>query len=146
MRTLLTTLTLFITLSVSAQITVEKNEKSITIGKHAPMGITYAQISQTGEVCSFLYKDRQYTQINEYKSFVFLASDLETLYTLFTDLSGKKEGESITVNLELGESLRIEYRKSMGVLYADISHVQKSGVIGQLPYLTKRQTQKVFGQ
>mgnify|MGYP006178404877 CR=1 FL=1 len=146
MKTLTTFILFFITLSSFAQLKVTETKKEEVVGEYNLLGTSYAKIAKDGEYCFFTYRDEKFAQIDNYKSFYFKITDLDSLYDLLTNFTNIEKGSKKTVELENGDKLDIEYKKTMGTMFAEVYHISKSGVIGKLRYLTPKQLKKLFGK
>jgi len=138
----------FVTFSLScySQIKVTETKKPELIGEYRTMGTLFSKIEKfESDVCVFTYKDGKYTQIDEYKSFNFRYSDLQTLYNMFTNFDGINKGDEKTVDLEDGGKLFFKYNKSMGKMYAEVIHYDRAGVGGSIYWLPSKQADKLFG-
>ncbi|KGO94101.1 hypothetical protein [Flavobacterium subsaxonicum] len=140
-------LVLFVTSLASAQLKTSEVKDPVEIGKVAPMGKTQILISQYPDNYLFLYRDMDYPNIDEYKSFIILNTEFEDLYALIAkSFEDKKEGE-IKVELQMN-TIYIKTVKSLGIVNVQISHdVTKSGsVAGRTQFITKKQLDKLFGK
>ena len=146
MKTLTTFILLFITLGSFAQLKITETKKEEVVGEYKLLGKSYAKITKDDEYCFFTYRDEKFVQIDNYKLFYFKVTDLDSLYDLFTNFTNIEKGSKKTIELENGDKLDIEYKKSMGTMFAEVYHISKSGVIGKLRYLTPKQLNKLFGK
>lgn len=144
-KIILITLLAFYTIGFS-QIKVTDLPKKVVVGQSKQMGILFAELTKTGEEYLFLYRDQKFIDITDYKGFNFKEADLETMFKLFTEVGDAKVGDEKKVDLDGGEYLFIEYKKAAGKIYPEIMHVNKAGVFGQLPWMTKKQWNKLFGK
>lgn len=124
------------------QIKVTENKYDL-IGEYKLLGTSYARLMKQDSICVLVYRDEQYTRFDDYKHFVFGQKDLDSIYALFTDFNSVG---SKTVELENGDQLIFEYKKMLSRLYAEVTHIAKSGIVGKLRYLTISQTKKLFGK
>ncbi len=132
--------------SVYSQITVSDAPKEEVVGEYNLLGTKYYKISKLNGICTFIYRDEKFTKIDTYKSFLFRETDLDALYALFTDFASVKVGDEKSVVLEDGGKLIFKYKKTMGKMYAEVYHVDKAGVLGELRFLTPAQFKKLFGK
>ena len=146
MKTLSTIILFFISLTSFSQIKVSETKKEEVVGEYKLLGTSYAKITKDGEYCFFMYRDEKFATIDNYKIFLFKATDLDAMYALFTDFTNIEKGAEKTVELEDGDKLKIEYKKTMGTMFAEVYHISKAGVIGKLRYLTPKQLKKLFGK
>ena len=130
---------LMITSAVKSQIKVEDTEKFQVVGEYKLLGKSYEKISKLDGVYVFAYRVEKFTTTDNYKSFAFRDSDLETLYSLFSDFTDKKKDDSKTVTLETGDTLVFNYNKTLGSMYAEVYHTDKAGVTGKLRWLNQKQ-------
>jgi len=110
------------------------------------MGKSYEKISKMDNVYIFAYRDEKFNTTDNYKKFAFRESDLETLYSLFSDFTDKKKGDSKTVTLETGDTLVFNYNKMLGSMYAEVYHTDEAGVTGKLRWLNQKQLKVLFGK
>jgi|GEM_PF-1756204 len=115
------------------------------IGKTEDNKGLVAELRKNNESITFTYRvlgcEKYATR---FKIFVFRESDLYTMYSLFlTD--EKQNGDSKMVELENGDFLIFEYRKSLGIKYIKVFH-QSNGTREILPEMTNRQIRKLFGK
>ena len=143
---LLTCLIMTFTLTVSAQMKVSDTPKSDIVGEFKQLGTSYAEITKSGNLCTFLYRDDKFEQIDNYKLFTFSAGDLDTLYKLFTDFEGIEKNAEKTVDLENGSKLIFTYKKTLGKMYAEVIHIDKASVAGKVRYMTEKQLKNLFGK
>ena len=137
---------LLVSISATSQIKVENTEKTELIGEVKQFGTSYEKITKSHNVCFLTYRDEKFATIDNYKHFSFSESDLDTIYSLFSDFTDKKKGDSKTVTLETGDVLLINYNMTMGTMYAEIFHTDTSGVTGKLRWLTQKQLKSLFGK
>lgn len=135
-----------ISLISNAQIKVTENTKPEKIGEYKQMGTLYVSIEKSGTTCTLTYRDDKFTMSDEYKSFDFPYSDLDTMYSLFTNFEGIEKGTEKTVSLEDGGKVYFKYEKMMGKMYAEVIHVDKALVGGKLRWMTEKQIKKLFGK
>jgi len=138
----------FLTLSLTAfgQIKISDTGKEEIIGEFKTLGKSYAEISKAGTIYFFKYRDEKFVQLDEYKMFHFDEKDSDAIYILFTDFSKVEKGDSKTVDLENGDKLIFDYKKMLGSMYAEVTHISKAGVVGKIRYLTEKQVKKLFGK
>jgi hypothetical protein len=146
MKKITTALLLLFSVATFSQMKVSDSPKSEVIGTYKAMGTTFVELTKKDGFCFFSYKDAKFAQLSEYKTFLFRESDLDVLYGLLTDFTGIEKGQEKTVDLEDGEKLQITYKKSMGIMFADVWHVSKAGVAGHVYYMNQNQLKKVFGK
>jgi len=115
------------------------------IGKIQDTEGLVAELRKKEELLTFMYRDVKYQDFIRYKIFVFKESDLDVIYDLFVNSERREKDESITVELETGDLLIFEYKRSLGIRYTEIFH-QSNGVRELLPHITNRQTRKLFGK
>lgn len=108
------------------------------------MGVPYIQTINQGDYVVFRYKDMQYQYAVDYKHFILRKTDMDYFYSLLSNLKKDQVGTTKKVTLENEDVIFIKYKKLMGIIYADVSHVDKSGVVGLLRNMTKKQTDKLF--
>lgn len=146
MRKIILLMSILISTISAAQIKVTTIEKAIKIGEVAPMGSFLAEITKRDYIYFFMYKDMNYQQLFELKTFKIKESDLEDVYKLFSEVGDAKEGETKIVDLGTGDKLSIYYVKQYGKIYFSIYHQDKSGISGLLPGFTAKQLKKLFGK
>jgi len=115
------------------------------IGNVEEIGVLKVELREKNEIVTFLYRVLKYEDFRSYKFFVFKKSDLDAIYDLFVNSQESKKNDSITVELETGDLLIFEYRKSFGIKYIEVFH-QSNGVREILPSMTTRQIRKLFGK
>lgn len=143
------TTTLFVLLITTfgfSQMTVTEVNKPETIGKVGVLGLPLAEITKSGRIMTFTYRDDKFSKIDNYKSFIFFENDMEKLYKLFLDFDGKEKGDAVQVNTEDGGTLQFTYKKTLGQWYAEVLHQDRAGNVGQLRWLTKKQLDILFGK
>lgn len=96
---------------------------------------------------SIHYKDIQYKQIEEWKSFYFVEEDdaFETLYKLIMDGFETVPKKDIVIDLPKG-SVHLHFKKSLGLVSLQFIHFSPANVMGTSPAITKKQVQKLFGK
>ena len=137
---------LFLSMTLFSQLKVSDTEKSENIGEFKSLGKTFAELNKHGDLAILTYRDEKFMQIDDYKSFSFDFSDLDTLYTLFSDFEDNVKGDSKTVDLPNGDKLVFNYKKTMGKMYAEVFHHSKAGTTGLLRWMTPKQVSKLFGK
>lgn len=137
---------LLVSLSAISQIKVEDTEKTEIIGEYKLLGTSYERISKLDGLYFLTYRDEKFTTVDNYKHFYFRESDLDTLYSLFSDFKDKKKGDSKTVTLEGGDTLIFNYNKMLGSMYAEVYHTDKNGTTGKLRWLNQKQLKQLFGK
>lgn len=131
---------------VFAQVKVTELPKKEVVGQSKQMGVLFAELTRMQDQYIFLYRDQKFVDITTYKTFVFKEGDLQTIFNILTDVGDAKVGDEKRVDLDGGEYLFIEYKKAAGKVYPEVMHVDKAGVFGQLPWMTKKQWNKLFGK
>ncbi|GAA4059240.1 hypothetical protein [Flavobacterium chungnamense] len=126
-----------------SQVKVSDTKVPELIGEIRLMGKLNISLTKDNGICELTYIDEKFTQITNYKSFLFRESDIETIYNLLT--SEQEKGTKKTIELEDGGRLDIEFNKSMGSKYITIYHIDKAGVIGMCR-MNLKQINKVFGK
>ena len=139
-------LTLFITSFSFSQMKVSNTDKGEQIGVFKSMGITYAELTKYDNLAMFTYRDEKFSKIDDYKTFSFSYSDLDSLYELFANFDNVKKGDSKTVDLDNGDRLVFEYKKTLGKMYAQVFHHDKNDVTGLIRYMTNKQIDKLFNK
>jgi len=133
----------------SAQMKVSTVEKPEEIGKvGAGMGIWFGRLEKYSDGNYILsYKDFKFQQIEEWKSFSLIATDVEGLYKLIIENFEKMPSEDIKVELP-NDILFINYKKSFGIPIVTIFHyVNKNPkIVGVSQSFTKKQINKLFGK
>lgn len=127
---------------------VDNSDNSEMIGKIAPMGSLTASISKSDNVYILAYKNVKYETIEKAESFDMTEKEFEDLYNfIITKFEAKKKE---FVSLELGNAyIDLDFTKTMGVVSLKIYQHQAKGsdiIIGESPYFTKKQIQKLFGK
>lgn len=125
------------------QVKVSETKEPELIGEIRLMGKLNIGLTKNNDICTFTYIDEKFTQITNYKSFLFRESDIETIYNVFS--SEQIKGSKKTIDLEDGGHLDIEFNKSMGSKYITIFHIDKAGTIGMCR-MNLKQINKVFGK
>ncbi|MFL9845587.1 hypothetical protein [Flavobacterium rhizosphaerae] len=146
MKKILTTIFLLVVTVSFAQLKVKDVEKNELIGEYNLLGKPYVTLEKNDNLCVLRYRDEKFDKIDNYKFFIFKYSDLDALYDLLTNFEGVEKGTHKTVELENGDVLDLEYKKTLGKMYIAIYHTNKAGVMGKLRYLTPAQFKKVFGK
>ena len=134
------------TLTVSAQMKVSDTPKTDKVGEYKQLGKSYAEITKSGNTCTFIYRDDEFSTIDTYRSFTFSYSDLDTLYKMFTDFEGIEKDTEKMVDLEDGGRLYFRYKKTLGKMYADVIHINSATVSGKIRYMTEKQLKELFGK
>ncbi|WP_228853278.1 hypothetical protein [Aegicerativicinus sediminis] len=149
MRKLLFALGLLCLTTTNAQIKRVDQPSSEEIGKIAPMGSLSIKIEKSGDTYNFLYQDVKFTQIKEFKSFSFKDVDnaFEELYKIIMDGFDNPPADDIMIELPEGY-LWLGFTKALGVVNFRFGHsvTNDGSVIGFSQWLTKKQTQKLFGK
>lgn len=146
MKNFFTTCFLVFSTVCLAQMKVIEGSASQKIGEYKLFGVTYAEITKDGEVCTFTYRDDKFAQTDNYKSFTFNYSDIDTLYNLFTNFEGVQKGsEKIAEVLDKGK-VYFTYGKTFGKWYAEVIHVDKALVGGKIRWMNENQLKNLFGR
>lgn len=89
---------------------------------------------------SLIYRDYQYTQIDDYKS-ISLGNkeNVLKLKNIILDFMGKSDKE---LEVELENGLRLNFRKSMGMIRTYV--IGGQGLIGELQVVNKNKIEKLF--
>jgi hypothetical protein len=143
MKKIITALLLAVVTNCLSQVKVSDTKVPELIGEIRLMGKLNISLTKDNGICELTYIDEKFTQITNYKSFLFRESDIETIYNLLT--SEQEKGTKKTIELEDGGHLDIEFNKSMGSKYITIYHIDKAGVIGMCR-MNLKQINKVFGK
>lgn len=146
MRKILIACLMTFTLTASAQMKVSDAPKEVEIGEFKQLGTSYAEIVKYGDVCVFTYRDEKYEKIDSYSSFKFRISDLDGLYSLFTDFEGVEKDSEKRVELEDGGILFFRYKKMMGKMYAEVFHTNRAGIMGKIRWMNEKQLKTLFGK
>lgn len=139
----------FVSLLSYSQIQKIETSKKEMIGKIAPMGALNIQCEKSDDVYIFMYRDVKYTQIVEFKSFVFKDIDnaFDGLYDMI--MKGFKNPPKEDIMLELPDDIIwLNYTKAMGVVNFRFMHSpgKNSEVMGVSGWLTKKKVNKLFGK
>lgn len=132
---------LFFTTLGFSQIKKIKTEKTQKIGKSANV-----TCEKTGNTYIFTYRDINFSQLEEYKSFAFedVQNAFEELYKII--IKGFEEVPKEPIELKLpNQIITLKYMKSFGVVNLTILS-DENGIIGRSEYLTKRRINKLFGK
>ena len=143
MKKIITVLLLAVVTNCLSQVKVSDTKVPELIGEIRLMGKLNISLTKDNGICELTYIDEKFTQITNYKSFLFRESDIETIYNLLT--SEQEKGTKKTIELEDGGHLDIEFNKSMGSKYITMYHIDKAGVIGMCR-MNLKQINKVFGK
>jgi hypothetical protein len=148
MKKLFTIAVMLFTMASFAQLKVTESKPGSeqVIGEYKLLGKMYAKLSKEGEYAVMLYRDEKFTQIDEYKHFIFKYADLDALYGLFTNFEGVEKGTTKEVEIEDGHKLIFTYGKTMGQMHAKVTHRSPAGTEGELRYLTPKQLKALFGK
>jgi uncharacterized protein YuzE len=144
MRTLL--LFLLMVSAASAQMKIEDSSKWQSIGKNAPIGSFHSELEKNDNVYRITYRDVEFPNLVELKSFDFEASqeDLEQLYQ--TMLSGFDTMEEKDITFA-DDKISLQYVKSMGVVGMRFFHADlKTAIVGRSDNFSKKQLAKLFGK
>lgn len=143
----LTLLLIFCSAIAFAQIKITdgKDIEDSTIGEYKTFGTLQVGLTKIGDKVKLTYRDAYVTVTDSYKSFTFSYDDLETIYTLFSDFSKVKKGDEKIVELEDGHTLYFRYGKTLGKMHVTVFD-EFADIIGKVPYMNKKQTEKVFGK
>lgn len=144
-------LLMLLTVSMSfAQLKKVESSESEVIGRVQPFGLPMeAECTKTENIYTIKFKDKQFTTINEYRSFSFTDSDntFNDLYAAI-DEGFKKNATDETIHLELPDyNLSLRFTKGMGIQSLSISYSKKnSDLVFSSNFLTKKQVEKLFGK
>ncbi|MBF01309.1 hypothetical protein [Flavobacterium coralii] len=146
MKKIFTLVVLFVSTLSFAQLKVSEVKESELIGEYKLLGKSYAKLEKESTLCFMTYRDERFESIDDYKMFVFKASDIDALYDLLTNFEGIEKGTKKRVELESGDVLSLEYKKMLGKMYVEIIHIDKAGVMGMMRWLTPKQFKELFGK
>lgn len=139
---------LLFTLLVEAQIQgVSKVEKGTTLGTHKVAGQTYIWIEKIDSSVVFFYRDTQYQQLIEVRSFVIGGEkDLNDFYAILSNGLKAEKLEDISIRLK-DDELIVKYVRSMGMENLQIYHYNHSGNLqGVMTWLTSKTLDKLFNK
>lgn len=150
MKNTLTAILLAVSILSFGQLEVNKTIDKKTIGEHSFAGETYVQLFEYSDSSMlFLYRDMNFQQLVEYKSFSFKNIDgtLDSLYNIIIKGLEDQPDDAIILNIgKDGDRLAITFQKSLGVRSFRIAHYNKAGVRGEVKYMTKKHLVKLFGK
>lgn len=130
----------------NAQMKVKDVETHELIGEYKHQGVVYAKIENVDGLARFTYRDQGYASIDVYNKFYLGMEDLDTLHSLFYDMSDKSEGDKMVAEMMSGDRLIFTYKKVMGKLYASVVHDGRDGVTRGLTDITRKKINKLFGK
>lgn len=135
----------FSSVSQIKKIEIDKPEE---IGKISALGETYIKCEKVKDYYIFFYKDIQYPNISEYKSFVLKDENdnFNSLYSLL--IEGFENFPEKDALLEVTDGvLLLNYAKALGKTKLQIFHTNnKSGQTGAITSLSKKDLIKLFGK
>ena len=127
---------------------VDNTDNSETIGKIAPMGSMSATITKSDNIYILAYKNVKYQTIEKAESFSMNEKEFEDLYNFIISKFKAKKRELVSLELE-NAYLDLDFTKTMGIVSLKIYQHQAKGsdiIIGESPFFTKKQIQKLFGK
>lgn len=144
-----TLLVLLIATTTVAQISKIETPERILIGLTKILGTPQITIEKSNDTYIFTYKDVNYQQLNEYKSFSFKDEDgaFESLYEMIVE--GLKSPPKEDIMLELpNDIVWLHFSKSMGKPYVEFHHAvdKHVEVLGKSTWLNKKKLDKLFGK
>ena len=140
MKNLLAILLLAFSISANAQITKIENENFEEVYSFQK----YISILQSGDTYMVQYKDMKYTQIADYKSFIF--KDVDNAFDYLKESLYKciQSGEEIKLELP-NDVVILTPGSSFGQNYVEIYHRPKGAdVVGKSMWLTEKRLDKLF--
>jgi hypothetical protein len=110
-----------------------------TIGELKFGGVLSVGLYQHDNYFNLMYQDDQFRHIRDYKSFVLLEDEKETLYEILTAKNEPNTSETIT--LKSGDVIHVFYKKNL----VSFIHVSKYGTKGYCR-LNLKQVKKIWAK
>ena len=147
MKLIFTSLFLMISLSSFSQLKVVDMPEEENIGKVKNMFGTFFESYRQGEFFTIMYKDMNYDQIVEYKSFHMNEKSFNELYELIMNKWENPPSDSIMI--ELKESfIWLDFKRALGITNLIIRHApsKNANIYGRSAALTEKKVKKLFGK
>ena len=128
------------------QINQVKTPEKELIGKITALVELDLKCEKVGDTFIFTFKDINYQQLKEYKSFQFKDIDnaFDNLFEIIMKGFKKPPKDDIIIELPEGH-LKLHYVKAFGAVNMNISY-SENGVSGTSSWLSKRKVKKLFGK
>lgn len=131
-----------------SQMKVSTIETPILVGKSGPgMGVRFATLEKYESGLHLLtYRDFEFKEIDVYKSFPLLSTDVNDLYNLIMENLDKMPRKDIRVELP-NDVLIINFGDILGTSIVTIFHTaNKTGTRGMTNIFNKKDIIKLFGK
>tara|TARA_R110002012_G_scaffold190633_1_gene358237 strand:+ start:37987 stop:38436 length:450 start_codon:yes stop_codon:yes gene_type:complete len=145
-KILLTIGILLLANNMFAQLNVVEKEKKEEIGMIKNLFDPVMETYKRGDNYVIMYKDLQYTQISEWKSFSMNKESFDQLYDLIIQNWNNPPEENIMLDMGEDGFVRLDYAKALGITNVRFMHdPYKSGdVLGFSMWLTEKKLKKLF--
>lgn len=143
MRITFTLIFLFVSIFSFSQMKVTELDKAEEISSFKQLGVKYIIMKDFDDQVMFAFKDENYKQLSEYKSFLFDKDDWDDMFDLFYG-TNSKDGDSKRVELPSGDILIFDYKKYFKKVYSEVTHISKNGISGSIKSMRPNQVKKLF--
>ncbi len=130
-----------------SQLDIVETKEKEKIGKVKKAFTTYVETYKQGDIYTFRYKDINYQQLNEWKSFSVTEKSFKELYVLILKNFQDPPDDYIMINLKGKGSITLNYTKNLGVTSFYFMHAvdNNTDIIGRTTYMNKKDINKLFG-